>query len=78
MSGFVIRRASSIRWTKNTRVMQNIFNASPLGYYGDPFNKNVPLESFLEVLDTQCVRFHYQESELYMMELKYGGVAEIN
>jgi len=49
-----------------------------LGYYGDPFNKNVPLESLLEVLDTQCVRFHYQESELYMMELKYGGVAKIN
>ena len=48
-----------------------------MGYYGDPFNKNVPLESFLEVLDTQCVRFHYQESELYLMELKYGGVAKI-
>ncbi len=58
--------------------MQNIFYASPLGYYGDPFNKDVTLECFLEVLDAQCVRFRHQDSELYLMEQKYGGGAKIN
>ena len=53
------------------RVMQKIFNASSLGYNGDPFNKDDPLNSFLEVLDTQCVQFRNQESELYPMEQKY-------
>jgi hypothetical protein len=78
VSSFVIRRVSSIRWSKNTRVMQKIFNASSLGYNGDPFNKDDPLISFLEGLDTQCVRFRHQESELYPMEQKYGGSAKNN
>ena len=56
--------------------MQKIFNASPLGYNGDPFNKDDPLNSFLEVLDTQCVQFRHQESELYPMEQKYEGDAK--
>jgi len=43
-----------------------------------PLKKDVPLESFWEVLDTQCVRFRHQESELYLMEQQYGGGAEID
>ena len=56
--------------------MQKIFNASPLGYNGDPFNTDVPLESFLEGLDTQCVRFRHQESELSLMVQFYKDGAE--
>ena len=58
--------------------MQKIFNASLLGYNGDPFNKDWPKMSFWEVLDTQCVRFRHQECELYSMVQQYGGGAEIN
>ena len=46
-------------------------------HYGDPFNKNVPLENFLEVLDTQCVQFRDEESDLYPIEEKYGSGSEI-
>jgi len=59
-------------------VVQKIINTSPLGYYRVPFNKDDPLNSFLEVLDTQCVRFRHQESELYPMKQKYGGSAKNN
>jgi len=42
------------------------------------FNKDLPITRFCEVLDTQCVRFRHQESELYLMEQQYGGGAEID
>jgi hypothetical protein len=59
-------------------VVQKIINASPLGYNRVPFNKDDPLNSFLEGLVTQCVRFRNQESELYPMKQKYGGSAKNN
>ena len=56
---------------QNMRVMQKIFDASPCRLNGDPFNKDRPITSFWDVLDTQCVRFRHQESELYPMDQKY-------